>query len=88
MARGSRALSVKKDTNSPAVKPMMENVLAGRYPISRFFFWYFAGQPVGAVKAFARWVLSEEGQGVVENVGYYPLNKEQREVSAANPTGD
>jgi len=81
--KGIKHLRVKKDANSPAVEPSMENVLAARYPISRFLYWYLAGQPTGDVKAFAEWVVSKEGQEVVEKVGYYPLNEKDRQASAA-----
>lgn len=80
--KGIKHLRLKKDANSPVVEPSMENVLAARYPISRFLYWYLAGQPTGDLKAFAVWVLSKDGQNVVENVGYYPLNEEDRLASA------
>lgn len=81
--KGIKHLRVKKDANSPAVEPTVENVLAARYPISRHLYWYFAGQPSGTLKAFALWVLSKEGQQVVENVGYYPLSEADRVASLA-----
>jgi phosphate transport system substrate-binding protein len=79
--KGIKHLRVKKDDKSPAIEPSMENVLQGRYPISRFLFWYFAGQPAGDVKKLAEWVVSKDGQQVVENVGYYPLNETDRSAS-------
>jgi len=84
---GVKHLRVKKDANSPAVEPSMENVLTAQYPISRHLFWYLAGQPAGDLKAFAEWVVSKEGQQVVEKVGYYPLNEKDRQASAAKLTG-
>ena len=80
-------LRVKKDANSPAVEPSMENVLAARYPISRYLYWYFAGQPTGDLKNFAEWALSADGQNVVEKVGYYPLNETDRKSSLARLSG-
>ncbi len=79
---GVKHLRVKKDANSPGVEPSMENVLAAKYPISRHLYWYLAGQPTGDVKALAEWVVSKEGQEVVEKVGYYPLNEKDRQASA------
>jgi len=81
--KGIKHLRVKKDANSPGVEPSMENVLAGRYPISRYLYWYLAGQPSGDLLAFSQWVVSKEGQEVVEKVGYYPLNEKDRLASAA-----
>ena len=71
--KGIKHVRVKKDANSPAVDPSMENAQSGVYPISWFLFWYFAGQPTGDHKKLADWVMTKEGQSVVENVGYYPL---------------
>jgi phosphate transport system substrate-binding protein len=65
----------------------MENVLAARYPISRHLYWYFAGPPEGTVKQLAEWVVSQAGQAVVENVGYYPLSEADRRASAAKLSG-
>lgn len=81
--KGIKHLRVKKDANSPGVEPSMENVLAARYPISRFLYWYLAGPPSGDLLAFAQWVVSKEGQEVVEKVGYYPLNDKDRSAAAA-----
>jgi phosphate transport system substrate-binding protein len=53
----------------------MENVLSGRYPISRYLYWYTAGEPTGEMKKLVDWVLGPEGQKLVQEVGYYPLPK-------------
>ena len=85
--KGIKHLRVKKDANSPAVEPTMENVLAARYPISRYLYWYFAGQPTGELLKLAQWVMSKDGQAVVENVGYYPLNETDLATYAARLGG-
>lgn len=74
-AAGIKALAVKKDEHSEAVKPSMETVEAGTYPLSRQLYFYTVGEPAGEVKAFIDWVLSPEGQQICEAVGYYPLNR-------------
>lgn len=71
--KGVRALKVKKNASSPGVEPTLENVHNNSYPISRFLYWYMAGKPTGQIKQLADWVVSAEGQSIVENVGYYPL---------------
>ena len=85
--KGIKHLRVKKDANSPAVEPSMENVLSAQYPVSRHLYWYLTGQPAGDLRAFAEWVVSKEGQKVVENVGYYRLNEKDRQASVAKLTG-
>lgn len=86
-AEGVKSARVKKDAASPGVEPTMENVLSAQYPISRYLYWYFAGQPKGDLKSFAEWALSAEGQAVVDNVGYYPLNENDRKASIAKLDG-
>jgi phosphate transport system substrate-binding protein len=85
--KGIKHLQVKADANSPAVEPSMENVLAAKYPISRHLYWYFAGPPAGQVRSFTEWILSDEGQKVVNNVGYYPLSEADRRAARAKLAG-
>ena len=55
----------------------MENVLTGKYPISRYLYWYTAGEPAGEMKKLVDWVLGAEGQKLVQEVGYYPCPRQQ-----------
>lgn len=43
------------------------------YPIARSLHMYTVGQPSGPVKAYIDWVLSGDGQRVLEQSGYVPL---------------
>ncbi len=52
------------------VVPSKETVLSGEYEISRPLFMYTDGEPQGAVKKFIDFVMSPEGQTIVEQVGY------------------
>ena len=72
---GIRALKVKKDDASPPVEPKLETAQDGSYPISRFLYFYTAGEPTGNVKKFIDWTKSDGGQNVIKDVGYYPLPK-------------
>jgi phosphate transport system substrate-binding protein len=71
--KGVKALKVKKDDKSAAVEPTLENVQKNLYPISRFLYWYLAGQPKGQIAQLTSWVMTPEGQSVINDVGYYPL---------------
>jgi phosphate transport system substrate-binding protein len=82
-AKGIKALDVKKDDASEAVAPTLVNVVTNKYPISRFLFWYFAGEPTGDLLQIKNWVLSAEGQKLVEDVGYYPLPKKDAPTKPA-----
>jgi len=82
-AKGIHHGMVKLDANSPAVEPSMENVLSAKYPISRYLYWYTAGEPAGEMKKLVDWVLGVEGQKLVQEVGYYPLPRSEPGVAAA-----
>ena len=58
-----------------AVAPSLQTAQDGSYPISRFLYFYTAGEPTGAVKKFIDWAKSPEGQKIVNDTGYYPLPK-------------
>jgi len=72
---GIRALKVKKDASSPAIAPSLATAQDGTYPISRFLYFYTAGEPTGNIKKFVDWVVSDAGQKIIGDVGYYPLPK-------------
>ncbi len=73
--KGVKVIKVSNAPGEKALAPSMENVVSGSYPISRKLFFYTLGEPSGDVKAFIDWALSDEGQKVCEQVGYYPVPK-------------
>ena len=72
-AKGIKILKVKKDAASTAILPDKTTVMNGTYALARPLFFYLRAKPAGDMKAFIDWVLSPEGQGIVEKVGYYPI---------------
>ena len=52
------------------VMPSKETVNSDTYPLARPLFMYTNGEPTGAVKEFMDFVMSEEGQKLVEENGY------------------
>jgi phosphate transport system substrate-binding protein len=56
-----------------AYAPRKEDVMSGRYPLSRPLFMYTRGKPQGEAKAFIDFCLSPEGQAIVDQVGYFPV---------------
>ena len=56
--------------------PNLENVIAKTYPIARPLYMYSLGEPTGDVKTYLDWILSAEGQKIVEKLGFVPLNRE------------
>jgi len=74
-AEGIKPLLIKKDDNAPAVEGTLENAQSGKYGLAReLYFYQFPGKNPAA-DTFVAWVLSDDGQKVVGDVGYYPLKK-------------
>jgi phosphate transport system substrate-binding protein len=71
--KGIREVGVKKDASSPVYTPNRENIKSGKYPISRFLYMYVKSRPTGAMKKYIDWILGDEGQSIVTEVGYFPL---------------
>jgi phosphate transport system substrate-binding protein len=78
-AEGVKAIKVSKTADGEGVEPKETNVLDGTYPISRYLFNYVSpAKDNGAVAAYIGWCLSNAGQAVVKDVGYFPLPKNMR----------
>ena len=70
-----KMLEVAIDYNAPYYAPNLENVIAKTYPIARPLYMYSLGEPEGASKVYLDWIFSEEGQKIVEKLGFVPLTK-------------
>jgi phosphate transport system substrate-binding protein len=68
-----KMLAVATDTDAPYYTPTLENVLAKTYPIARPLYMYSLGEPTGEIKVYLDWILSAEGQNIVEKLGFVPL---------------
>lgn len=76
---GVRAIPLGTEAGKFA-EPSYQNCLAGDYPLARFLYVYVnkkPGQPLDKLTAeFLKFVLSKDGQVIVEKDGYYPLPAE------------
>ncbi|MFZ3152188.1 MAG: phosphate ABC transporter substrate-binding protein [Anaerolineaceae bacterium] len=63
-----KALSIE------GIAPTEENASNGTYPVVRPLNMLTNGEPEGIVKSFLDYVLSSEGQAVVKEEGYIPVN--------------
>lgn len=68
-----KMLEVATTADAPYYAPTLKNVLAKTYPIARPLYMYSLGEPTGAIKAYLDWILSAEGQKIVEKLGFVPL---------------
>lgn len=73
---GVKMMKIAKDAQSEAYSPaVLENVMTGRYPISRPLNQYLVGNPTGKVLDFVKFELSPEGQEIVRKQGFFPVQK-------------
>jgi phosphate transport system substrate-binding protein len=70
-----KPVMVAKDEKSEYETPSIENVVNGKYPISRPLFLYTNGEPKGLVKKFVDFTLSKEGQDIVLATDFVPINR-------------
>ena len=55
------------------VEPSMENIQNGSYPFTADFYAVTNGEPQGNSKLLIDWILSRQGQEIIERTGYIPL---------------
>ncbi|OGR55636.1 MAG: hypothetical protein A3I11_08150 [Elusimicrobia bacterium RIFCSPLOWO2_02_FULL_39_32] len=70
-----KTIFVAKDGKSKTIEPTIENVITGAYPISRPLLIYTNGQPQALVKKFVDFMLSKEGQEIVQKTDFVPIKK-------------
>jgi len=75
VSKKQKAIFIAKDEKSEYEAPTIENVVSGKYPISRPLLLYTNGAPQGLVKKFVDFVLSKEGQDIVLATDFVPIKK-------------
>lgn len=79
---GLQLLPVAKDAQSEAYTPAkMENVMSGKYPISRPLYQFVNGKPTGKLAEFIKFELSPEGQQIVREKGFFPVQEKWMEFN-------
>jgi len=69
-----KTIGVAEEPGAPFVQPGIASVDAGRYPIARPLFVYTRGEPAGAIKDYIDWILGQDGQAIVAQLGFVPLH--------------
>lgn len=69
----TKAVSVSAQNSTEYFYPTIENVMYGKYPISRPLYLYTNGEPKGTVKDFIDYALSEQGQKIVVETAFVPI---------------
>jgi phosphate transport system substrate-binding protein len=68
-----KVVAVAPASGQPYVLPTVETVENGSYPIARELYIYTIGQPQGAIRDYLTWILGTEGQAIVQESGFVPL---------------
>jgi len=63
--------------------PLIFKLLTKLYPLARPLYQYVKMPLTQAVKDFLTFEISEEGQAIVEENGFYPIGPEERAISEA-----
>lgn len=69
-----KTLCIIDEPGDPCVPPAAETVQDGTYAIARPLFMYTAGQPTGVIREYLDWILGPEGQALVRELGFVPLD--------------
>jgi phosphate transport system substrate-binding protein len=68
-----KVLEVALRADDPYFLPSAETVNNKTYPIARDLYMYTAGPPTGEDAAYLDWILAEQGQALVEELGFVPV---------------
>ena len=70
----SKPLALAKTSSDVAYEPTNESaVLSGKYELSRYLYLYTDGVPAGEMKEYILWILSDDGQKIATETGFYAL---------------
>lgn len=78
------ALGIQVEGDIPHSPYDLESVERGEYALSRPMFQYFTTPPTGQLLEFVKMELSEEGQRIMKEHGYFPLNNIQKMINEGN----
>lgn len=79
LAQNVKFIAIKASSSGIGFSPTTDNIREHHYPLVRPLYFIFAGEPSGEVRRFAEWVLSAQGQLVVEAAEFWPLGAADRE---------
>ncbi len=69
-----KAINVSYDGGKTFVKPTVENAKNKSYPITRPLYYYYLNTVENTVRPFMDYVMSAEGQKIVAEIGFVPVN--------------
>jgi phosphate transport system substrate-binding protein len=70
-----KTIAIAKEADGSYVLPSIETVNDKSYAIARDLYMYTNGEPTGIVKEYLDWILSDEAQVIVAELGFVPVLK-------------
>ncbi len=70
-----KMIAIAKKVGEPYVLPSIDTVNDKSYAIARDLYMYTNGAPVGIIKDYLDWILSDEAQQIVADLGFVPAIK-------------
>lgn len=82
-----KMLSLSREPGGEAIAPTVENAASGAYPLARALYLYTVGDPNPTLKHYLDWIASAEGQDIVAEVGYVPVEAKEMPDDTPPPPG-
>lgn len=70
-----KMIAIAKKAGEPYVLPSIDTVNDKSYAIARDLYMYTNGAPAGIIKEYLDWILSDEAQQIVADLGFVPAIK-------------
>jgi phosphate transport system substrate-binding protein len=70
-----KMIAIAKEAGGAYVLPSIETVNDKSYAIARDLYMYTNGEPAGLIKEYLDWILSDEAQLIVAQLGFVPVLK-------------
>jgi len=84
-SEGVKMLALAAEEGAEAVEPDEAHVASGAYPLSRpLFFYVDQAKYTDMVADFVNYCLSPEGQAIVMETGYFPVQKKEKADGSAS----
>lgn len=68
-----KVLAVAPAAGAAYAYPTIETVNSLEYPIARDLYMYSAGEPVSEVRDYLRWIMGDQAQAIVSQLGFVPI---------------
>lgn len=71
-----KTIAIAEEEGGQYVLPSISTVNDKTYPIARDLYMYTDGEPTGVIKEYIEWILSDEAQQIVAELGFVPVGGE------------